>query len=209
MSRSRAPFRPLGHSFWKCSESHPAHSTGQIAVTQPRSLEGPKVGPAAALASTPGVAAAGVSPNSSAPIPRRRETLPPVGGVASCVPPPQRPPGLNAAAAADRSSCLADAAPGSLPAPVPGPTAREAPPVGSVQRPRLRTVGQSQVSQGAWGCRGACGANPHQETPIPAATPSMRLPSPAAPFLPHVGARCILSKLNCLGTEAGRARTFP
>lgn len=68
----------------------------------------------------------------------------PVGGVAARVPPPPPPaPGLNAAAASARSSCLAVRTSGTLPAPLPGPTAREAPPVGSALRPRLRAVRQA------------------------------------------------------------------
>lgn len=53
------------------------------------------------------------------------------------LPLPTRRAGLNAAATSARSSCLAVPTSGTLPAPLPAPTAREAPPVGSAQRPRL------------------------------------------------------------------------
>lgn len=92
---------------------------------------------------------------------RRPGPAPALGGkgIAPCrwegsqpaLPLPTVSPGLNAAAASARSSCLAVPTSGTLPAPLPGPIAREAPPVGSALRPCLRAVRQAQVSQRAWG----------------------------------------------------------
>lgn len=92
---------------------------------------------------------------------RRAGPAPALGGkgIAPCrwegsqpaLPLPTASPGLNAAAASARSSRLAVPTSGTLPAPLPGPIAREALPVGSALRPRLRAVRQAQVSQRAWG----------------------------------------------------------
>lgn len=96
------------------------------------------------------------------------ETLP-NGGRGRSPHSPSQPasPGLNAAAASARFSCLAVPASGTLPALLPGPAAQEAPPVGSALRSRLRVVRQAQVSQRAWGhggVRGAAGVKPDQAT---------------------------------------------
>lgn len=72
-------------------------------------------------------------------------------GSQPALPLPIRQPGLNAAAASAPSSRLAVPTSGTLPEPLPVPAAREAPPVGSALRPRLRVVQQVQVSQRAWG----------------------------------------------------------
>ena len=114
-------------------------------------------------------------------------------GIARCrwegsppaLPLPTASPGLNAAAASARCSRLAVPTSGTPPARLPGPIAREAPPVGSALRPRLRAVRQAQVSQRAWGRRGVCGAagvrpdqGPCLTAPVPLTVPP---PDPQRP----------------------------
>lgn len=131
---SQAPLRPLGLSSGKRLG---ASNSFRLRRAEPPSLPlEPHSSPAARVCGSEGAGAGGAA---FAP-PQRSEDrgpLPAGGRGRSPLPSPPASPGLNAAAASAGSSRLAVPTSGTQPAPLPGPAARVAAPVGSALRPRL------------------------------------------------------------------------